>query len=71
MGRRVAYELKVITVIFKDGTTGTFEHCISHYENDGYYDIFFTTDEETKIMYVKYSVDDVATIVNGYVDVAI
>ena len=33
------YEDKVITVIFKNGETGTFEHCLNVYETEGYVEI--------------------------------
>lgn len=63
------FEVKVITVIFKDGRMATFEHCISCYKNGDYVDIFFTVpDSDVKIMYEKYLLNEVATVVNGYVD---
>lgn len=62
------FEIKAITVIFKNGSMATFEHCISCYKNGDYVDIFFTVDGEIKIMYEKYELSEVATVVNGYVD---
>lgn len=66
---KAQFEIKVITVIFKDGSMATFEHCISCYKNNDYVDIFFTVpDNDVKVMYEKYLLDEVATVVNGYVD---
>ena len=65
---KATFEIKVITVIFKDGSMATFEHCIACYKNGDYVDIFFTVDDEIKIMYEKYELSEVATVVNGYVD---
>lgn len=66
---KVSFDVKVITVIFKDGSMGTFEHCIACYKNGEYVDIFFAVpDNDIRVMYEKYSLNDVATVVNGYVD---
>lgn len=65
---KATFEVNVITVIFKDGSMATFEHCISCYKNGDYVDIFFTGDDEIKIMYEKYILSEVATVINGYAD---
>lgn len=65
---KVCFDVQVITVIFKDGSMATFEHCISCYKNGEYVDIFFTVVDDKKVMYEKYDLNEVATVVNGYVD---
>lgn len=64
----VTFEVKVITVIFKDGSMAIFEHCISCYKNGDYVDIFFSVPDEKGVMYEKYELCEVAAVVNGYVD---
>ena len=46
----------------------TFENCISCYKNGDYVDIFFSTGDDLKVMYEKYLLSDVATVLNGYAD---
>jgi hypothetical protein len=61
------YEEKVITVIFKNGETGTFEHCLNVYEMEGEYNIIFACDD-SKMMCQRYGVGEVAMIAKGYVE---
>lgn len=58
---------KVITVIFKDGSLGTFENCLDVYQMSGEWCIYFKG-ESVKIMDVKYDAGTVACVVNGYVE---
>jgi hypothetical protein len=66
---KVSFEVKVITLIFKDGSVATFEHCISCYKNGDYVDVFFSVTDEKGVMYEKYNLCEVATVINGYADV--
>lgn len=61
------YEDKAITVIFKNGETGTFEHCLNIYETEGEYNIIFACDDH-KMMCCRYGVGEVAMIAKGYVE---
>lgn len=56
-----------ITIIFKDGTTATFEHALQWNKNNEYYQIIFYVDN--KLLYTDYEIDDIATVVLGYVDI--
>lgn len=61
------YETKVITVIFKNGQTGTFDNCLDIYEKEGEYNIIFACNDQ-RMMCCRYGVDVVAMIAKGYVE---
>lgn len=61
------YEDKVITVIFKNGETDTFEHCLYVYETEGEYNIIFACDDH-RMMCCRHGVGEVAMIAEGYVE---
>ena len=74
MNKQVNFTTTTITIIFKDGTTATFENAITWNKNIDYYDIFFVCYSDVnetipKILYAKYMVEDVATIIGGYADI--
>lgn len=60
-------KIKVITVIFKNGETATFENCLDVYEMRGEWLVYFKG-ESVKVMHITYSSSDVACVVNGYVE---
>lgn len=57
---------KVITIIFKDGNTGTFESCIDCYEMHDTLLVYYKTDDH--IMHYAYQMTDVACVVEGYIE---
>ena len=61
------YETKVVTVIFKNGETGTFENCLDIYEMEGEYNIIFACDDR-RMMVARYGTGEVAMIAKGYVE---
>lgn len=50
------YETKVITIIFKNGESATFENCLDIYTMEGEYNIIFACDD-SRIMAAKGYVD--------------
>lgn len=60
-------EKKVISVIFKDGATATFEHCLDVYEMNDMLMVYFQC-PESHIMHYEYSYKAVACVINGYAD---
>ena len=61
-------ESRVVTIIFKDGSTATFEHFDDIYEYNGTLQVFFHFPGE-HYHQVQYPTETVATVVKGYVDV--
>lgn len=60
------YEEMAITVIFKSGTTASFEDCLDIYiERNNYYILF---PHEDHILVANYPIDEVAMVVNGSVE---
>lgn len=64
-----SFNSSAITVIYKDGGYGSFEHALKWVVNGDYYDIFFMVNDSLE--YTKIECSKVATIVFGLVDNAI
>ena len=60
-------EKNVISVIFKDGNTATFEYCLDVYEMNDMLLVYFEC-PESHIMHIEYPYNNVACVINGYAD---
>ena len=70
----LTFKTKAITIIFKDGTTATFENAIQWNKTCGKYEIFFVCigyENDKKLVSCSYDVEQIATIIDGYVNTLI
>lgn len=57
----------IISIIFNDGSTATFEYCLDVYETHDMLMVYFQC-PESHIMHCEYHYKDVVCVINGYAD---
>lgn len=66
---KVSFSTQAYTVIFKDGTTATFENAIRFKKKVDKLEIFYVCDNNLECEYYDYN--DVATVAQGIIDILI